>query len=137
MNQALSPSSAVAVAVAVLRDSNGCVLLCRRPDSARYAGKWEFPGGKLEAGETPEEALRRELNEELGIDSGDARLLYRHNAHYDDGGHFDVGFYVVEQWIGTPQNLASSELAWVAPDELARYDILDGSRDVCRLLVDA
>jgi 8-oxo-dGTP diphosphatase len=122
------------VAVAILRDGDGRVLLCRRPTGARYGDRWEFPGGKLEPGESHLAALRRELREELDVDAPEATLLHAVETRYEDGGIFAVSFFIVESWIGEPRNLAASELVWVAPGELAGYDLLEGSRDVCRLL---
>src|SRR5688500_9103119 len=79
---------AVQVAVAIVRDSSGRALLCRRAETARYGGRWEFPGGKLEPGETPLDALRRELREELSIECDHARPFHRAEAAYADGGTF-------------------------------------------------
>jgi 8-oxo-dGTP diphosphatase len=133
MSEPSSPS-AVDVAVAVLRSPDGRVLLCRRPAEARYGGRWEFPGGKLEPGESHLDALRRELREELDVDCVGAELIHTVETRYDDGGRFAVHFYLVEQWNGEPRNLAASELAWVEGDATERYDILEGSRDIFPLL---
>lgn len=130
-----SPARSIDVAVAILRSPDGRVLLCRRPDDARYGGRWEFPGGKLEPGETHHEALRRELREELAIDAPEAALLHTVETRYDDGGVFSVRFFVVESWSGEPRLLAASELTWVRPEDLSTFDLLEGSRDVCRLLI--
>jgi 8-oxo-dGTP diphosphatase len=128
---------AVEVAVAVLRRPDGSILLCQRPAEARYGGKWELPGGKLEPGETHLEALRRELVEELGIECGEGRLLESVETRYPDGGTFAVRFYLLEEWTGDPRPLAASGLVWAGPASLGEYEILEGSRDVLRLLESA
>lgn len=129
-------SHSIDVAVAILRNAGGHVLLCRRPAETRYGGRWEFPGGKLEPGESHLAALRRELREELDVEASEAMLLHRIEMRYADGGAFSVRFYLIDRWSGEPRNLASSELAWVSPEALETYDILEGSRDVCRMLLE-
>jgi 8-oxo-dGTP diphosphatase len=125
----------IEVAVAVLRDRDGRILLCRRPSAARYGGRWEFPGGKIETGESPLDALRRELREELGVDVETAAPIAEDAIAYPDGGSFVVRFFLVDSWLGEPAPHASSELAWVTPQDFERYDVIEGSRRVCGQLL--
>lgn len=108
------------VAVAVLRDGRGRVLLTRRPDHAHLGGLWEFPGGKLERGETVGEALRRELHEELGVAPGRHRPLIRITHDYPDKSVL-LDVHEVETWTGAPEGREGQPLAWVAPVDLRRY----------------
>jgi 8-oxo-dGTP diphosphatase len=105
------------VAAALVRD-DGRVLLARRPAGKPLAGLWEFPGGKVEPGETPENALARELHEELGI-AIDAPEPLTFVSEPLGGRHLLLLLYVVRRWTGVPAPLAASELAWVAPGEMA------------------
>ena len=106
---------------------DGKVLLAQRA-SGTYAGKWEFPGGKLEPGETPEEALRRELREELGIEVRVGRKAY--------SGDLLVTLLAFECTLlsGEPRALVHRALAWVAPDDLLSYDLLAPDVPIAMLL---
>ncbi len=110
------------------------VLLCQRKENARYALKWEFPGGKLEPNESPKEGLVRELKEELGIDVHSSLHIYQQRNAYPDGAVFDVGYYLVEDFSGEIRNHAFEQMAWVTIERLSEYDILDGNRDVIEKL---
>ncbi|GAB1429646.1 8-oxo-dGTP diphosphatase MutT [Ignavibacteria bacterium] len=124
----------IRVAVGVL-ERNGEILLCRRSKSARYALKWEFPGGKVETGETSEEAVRRELREELGIEARIGNSLWNEETTYPDGGVFSVSFYHVCEWSGEIVNRVFDRVEWTYPQSLAeRYDILQGNAKFCREL---
>jgi 8-oxo-dGTP diphosphatase len=104
------------VTAAILRD-NGKILVAKRPDHDKLAGYWEFPGGKVEVGETPEECLSRELMEEFGIHVTVGEFFMSSIFHYGHGS-FDLHAYLVE-W--EPQALtptAHSEVSWVLPAEL-------------------
>lgn len=107
------------------------VLLCQRPAGKSYPLQWEFPGGKVEPGETTEMALARELNEELAIEAEIGKLLHEQVSHYSDGGTFAVGYYLVERWRGEIRNLCFNDLHWVHPSALTSYDILAGNREFC------
>ncbi|HUN67151.1 MAG TPA: (deoxy)nucleoside triphosphate pyrophosphohydrolase [Bacteroidota bacterium] len=116
---------------------NGAILLCQRREGGRYGLKWEFPGGKAENGETPEECLIRELREELSIVPVVGSLFHRHQHRYPDGGEFDVYYFTVSSFTGTPANRVFASLAWVPPAELSGYDLLEGNREVARRLLEA
>ena len=109
------------VAVALL-DKDGRILLSKRPEGKKLAGLWEFPGGKVDPGETPERALIRELQEELGIDTRASCLApIGFASHSYDEFHLLMPLYVCRVWQGTPQGREGQELAWVRPQRLGDY----------------
>ena len=101
----------VQVAVGVLLRADGAFLLTSRPEGKAYAGYWEFPGGKLEAGETVEQALRRELQEEIGITIQDAMLWKTERIDYPHA-LVQLNFCKVTQWTGELQMLECQLFAW-------------------------
>lgn len=109
------------VVAAVLRDADGRILLARRPDHKHQGGLWEFPGGKLHAGEERFAGLVRELAEELGIDAGRGRPLIQVSHRYPDL-HVLLDTWEVTEFSGDPAGLEGQQLAWVEPRELAAYD---------------
>lgn len=112
----IRPTSLMPVVAAALMDADGRVLLQRRPPGKQMADLWEFPGGKIEPGETPEAALVRELAEELAIVVDAAKLAPLTFASANLGErHLLLLLYVVRQWQGEPQALEASALAWVRP----------------------
>jgi 8-oxo-dGTP diphosphatase len=113
----------VRVVAAALYDRAGRVLISERPPGKHLAGRWEFPGGKLDPGETEEGALARELMEELGITLVSARRLMRVDHRYDDR-HVDIALWVVEEFRGTPAGLDGQQLKWVALPRLHEEDML-------------
>lgn len=109
------------VAVALI-DSDGRVLLSERPAGKELAGLWEFPGGKIEPGERPEETLIRELREELGLTVQEpclAPLTFASHAY--DSFHLLMPLYVCRRWEGFAQGLEGQRLAWVRPRDLRSY----------------
>ena len=114
----------VLVSAVALIDRDGRVLLAQRPACKRMAGLWEFPGGKIETGETPEAALIRELGEELGIDTAESCLApLTFASHSYDDFHLLMLVYVCRKWSGTPRPLEGGELAWVRAPRLRDYDM--------------
>ena len=112
----------VLVAAVALVDAAGRVLLARRPEGKRMAGLWEFPGGKIEPGETPEAALIRECHEELGVEiaAGDlVALTFASHAYRDF--HLLMPLYLCRRWQGDPAPLEGQRTAWVKLQDLAGY----------------
>jgi 8-oxo-dGTP diphosphatase len=127
----------VLVAAVALVDTDGRVLLARRPEGKSMAGLWEFPGGKVEPGETPEAALIRELAEELGIDvkaSCLAPLTFA--SHGYENFHLLMPLYVCRRWTGTPHAREGQELAWVAPLRLGQYPMPPADKPLIPMLQD-
>jgi 8-oxo-dGTP diphosphatase len=115
------------VAVGVLR-RNDKILICQRKKGARYELKWEFPGGKVEAGETTEQCLRRELFEELSIQIHSIERIRIEAAFYEDGGMFNVAYCFISGFRGEPQNNVFEQIRWVPLEELKHMDLLDGNK---------
>ena len=110
----------VSVAVGVLLDDDGRVLITRRPDHVHQGGLWEFPGGKLEAGESVTEALARELAEELGTRVAQSEPMLEITHDYGDK-HVRLLIHRVTAWSGEPHGAEGQPLAWVAVNGLAGY----------------
>ena len=109
------------VAVALI-DAEGRVLLAQRPEGKSLAGLWEFPGGKVELGETPEAALIRELREELGIDTWQSCLApLTFASHSYDDFHLLMPLFACRRWEGIPTPQEGQNLAWVRPQNLRDY----------------
>jgi len=123
----------VEVAAGVLVDRAGRVLLARRPDHGHQGGLWEFPGGKLEPGEDPETALKRELDEELGIEPLEFRPLIRVPHRYADR-HVVLHAWRIERWRGEPRGREGQPLAWVTSDELVRRPMPAADRPIVAAL---
>ena len=124
----------IVVAAAVV-DGDRRVLLQRRAPERAMAGLWEFPGGKLEAGETPEAALVRELAEELGIEVGlDAIAPAAFASAPNGAAHMILLLYLCRAWRGEPQALDASELKWARTDEMPALDMPPADRPLIDLL---
>jgi 8-oxo-dGTP diphosphatase len=112
----------VSVAACALIDADGRVLLAQRPEGKSMAGLWEFPGGKIEVGETPEQSLIRELEEELGIVVKEACLApLTFASHTYPDFHLLMPLYVCRRWEGTVTAQEGQQLAWVRPNRLRDY----------------
>lgn len=125
----------IKVAAGIIR-RNGRILLCQRKKEGRYGLKWEFPGGKVEAGETFEQCLQRELHEELSIEIGDLELFDEQRTFYQDGGWFHIAFFSVLDYGGEPRNIVFEDIRWLTLEEMEPMDILEGNRPVVRSLID-
>jgi 8-oxo-dGTP diphosphatase len=127
----------ILVAAAALIDSDTRILLARRPEGKKMAGLWEFPGGKLNPGETPEAALIRELKEELGIDVASNCLApFAFASHAYESFHLLMPLFLCRRWRGTPSPRENQTLAWVRPEKLAEYPMPDADRPLIPLLRD-
>jgi 8-oxo-dGTP diphosphatase len=112
----------VLVVACALIDADGRVLIAQRPPGRSMAGLWEFPGGKVEAGEQPEQTLIRELKEELGIDVKEACLApLTFASHAYDDFHLMMPLYVCRRWEGTITAMEGQQLTWVKPNRLRDY----------------
>ena len=112
----------VLVSAVALIDVDGRVLLAQRPEGKSMAGMWEFPGGKVEQGETPEEALIRELDEELGIETwGSCLAPLTFASHSYDDFHLLMPLFACRKWHGTPQPKEGQNLKWVRAKDLREY----------------
>ena len=127
--QPARPAKSV-VAALILRGST--VLICQRRADQPMALKWEFPGGKVEAGESLTDALRRELNEELGIEAtiGESVARIRHN--YKNGGAVDLAFFAVHRFEGELENRIFKEVRWAELRDLPGFDFLAADRTFVR-----
>jgi len=124
------------VAVAIIRQ-NGKIILCQRKQGGRYGLMWEFPGGKIEPGETVRGCLERELREELSIEIRAIDRVESARAHYDDGGLFEVAYCHVSAYEGEITNNVFEAVRWVSPTELRTMNILEGNAQIVARLADA
>jgi 8-oxo-dGTP diphosphatase len=127
----------VLVAACALVDADHRVLATRRPEGKPMAGLWEFPGGKIRAGETPEACVIRELEEELGLDvTADCLAPLTFASHGYPDFHLLMPLYVCRVWHGRPEPREGQALRWVRPVELARLDMPPADRPLAAFLRD-
>jgi 8-oxo-dGTP diphosphatase len=127
----------VLVAACALVDSDGRVLLTRRPEGKSMAGLWEFPGGKLLPGEAPEEGLIRELQEELGVDvASNCLAAFAFASHAYERFHLLMPLFLCRRWSGRPEGREGQALAWVRPEKLADYPMPPADKPLIPLLRD-
>lgn len=125
------------VSAVALIDADGRVLLSQRPDGKELAGLWEFPGGKVEPGESPETCLIRELREELGIDTWQsclAPLTFASHAYEDF--HLLMPLYACRRWEGIPSPREGQKLSWVTPNRLRDYPMPPADKPLIPILRD-
>ncbi|MEO1025752.1 MAG: (deoxy)nucleoside triphosphate pyrophosphohydrolase [Pseudomonadota bacterium] len=127
----------VLVSAVALIDADGRVLLAQRPEGKSMAGLWEFPGGKVEPGETPEVALIRELEEELGINTWESCLApLTFASHSYDSFHLLMPLFACRKWQGAPMSKENQKLTWVRPNELRNYPMPDADIPLIPVLRD-
>jgi 8-oxo-dGTP diphosphatase len=120
--------------VAALIVKDGRVLVCQRTRYQTMPLKWEFPGGKIEDGEQPRDALRRELVEELGIEAHIGEEVARFRHDYPGGGAVELRFYVVQEYAGEIENRIFRDMRWATRPELTSYDFLEADLQLVREL---
>lgn len=118
--------------VAAVIEREGKILIAQRKPTRQHPLKWEFPGGKVEAHETPEAALRRELQEELAIQAKLDVEISRYEYQYPGSWPLLLMFYRVAEFSGEPKNLDFEQILWVPSDRLGEYDFLDGDVEFIR-----
>ncbi len=129
----MSERKLLLVAACALIDADGRILMSRRPGGKPHGGQWEFPGGKVEPGETPEQAITRELREEIGIEPCETCLQpFSFASHsYDD---FDLlmPLFLCRQWDGFAKAMEGQTLKWVWPDKLTELDLVPADVDLAQ-----
>ncbi len=127
------------VVCAALLNERGEALLAQRPEGKRLAGKWEFPGGKVEQDESPEDALVREIREELDIKilatDCEAFWFLSHNYMADFGFHLLMPVYVVRRWQGTPRAVEHAAICWEKPRDMHRLDMIEADAELVQKLI--
>jgi 8-oxo-dGTP diphosphatase len=111
--------------VAALIVQDGKVLVCQRTRHQTMPLKWEFPGGKIEEGEQPRDALRRELDEELGITATVGDELARIQHEYPNGAMVELRFFIVREYQRELENRIFKDIQWAQPNDLTKYDFLE------------
>ena len=122
------------VAALIFQDDK--ILVCQRTRHQTMPLKWEFPGGKIEEGEQPRDALRRELDEELGIDATIGQEVSRIVHEYPGGGSVELRFFVVNEYTGMIENKIFRDIRWSRRSELSQYDFLEADLSLVRDLAD-
>lgn len=133
------PMKQVAVGIILQK---GRVLACQRKADGRYPLKWEFPGGKVEPGESHEHAVNRELHEELTITVEGCKRFFQQDWLYPENvsdqntsGAFSVTYFLITSFSGEPVNQAFEQILWVRPTELLSMNILEGNREAVKKLI--
>lgn len=128
------PARKTVQVVAAVIEREGKILVCRRAAGDSHPGKWEFPGGKMEPGESPRQALARELREELGIRARIGRRIARATHLYPEHRRVELQFFAVDGFEGEPSNLVFAEIRWERPSLLPEYDFLEADLPLVRSL---
>jgi len=125
----LSEAGLITVAAGILRDSRRRILIAQRPPGAHVGGFWEFPGGKLHPGETPAQALHRELQEELGVvvEAAVPFMTYRHEY---PGRIVELHVFLVDEYSGEPRGVEGQPLRWVSVAELPAAGLLEADQPI-------
>ena len=131
--QSIDPDKFIAVVVGVMDDGAGRILVGRRPPGKAYCGKWEFPGGKIECGETAWQALVREFREELDLLVRGGRPLFTLRHIYPDQ-RVLLNVWRITRYEGAARSLEGQEIRWVLLDELDELDFLDGNLELLKRL---
>jgi 8-oxo-dGTP diphosphatase len=124
----------IEVVAGALYDASGRVLIAQRPPGKALAGRWEFPGGKLHDGESADDALAREMREELGVEVLAAERLMRYPHEYPDRVVW-LDMWIVREWRGEPRGLDGQALKWVEPARLDGEDILEADQPIVAALM--
>lgn len=122
------------IVVAAVMECDGKILIGQRKRTGRHPLKWEFPGGKVEAGEDPREALRRELREELAIDAEIGEEMDRYSVRYGESAPILLLFYRVVSFSNNPRNMDFEHIVWELRNRLPDYDFLEGDVPFVRKL---
>jgi 8-oxo-dGTP diphosphatase len=112
--------------VAAVIERNGNILICQRRRGSRHELKWEFPGGKVEAGEELRDALARELREELAIEAQIGEKIVEYEVEYPGRSKITLHFFRVTEFAGEPVNLEFEQIVWARREQLTGYDFLEG-----------
>ncbi|SDJ64182.1 8-oxo-dGTP diphosphatase MutT [Microbulbifer yueqingensis] len=129
VSETLTDRKVIHVAVGVVRRADGRILIARRPDHLHMGGRWEFPGGKVEEGETVQQALARELREEVAIEAGGLQPLTEIRHDYPEKTVLLDTWWVLA-FTGEARGLEAQEVRWVALDELDSYRFPDANREI-------
>ena len=126
----------ITTVTAAVIERDGRVLICRRRPDQDHAGKWEFPGGKLEPGEEPSESLRRELREELVVEAKIGPEITRYEYRYPGRKPIRLVFFRVTEFTGDPDYSQFDQVQWASPEDLPAYDFLEGDVEFVQELAD-